>query len=748
MKKFFFTRILCLEIITLLCIFSSLSYLPNFCLAGSEQGQERVFPSIDLAPVQIKRNYFEVSYPMAKGLNLKSPSSLIDNQEALSLINFLWDKNGALSLRKGYTLYNTSAISSKPFGGGYRYYKSDGSKYLVIADSTRLWVGNDSTGNFTANTQRAFTSGVAWNFGTWQNFLIGTSDNNATINHLPITFDGTNILTLGIADSGYCTAIVEVDTHTYDYLIDENKDWEIDHWVGYYVLIEGTITDTILDGDKLHYIVSNSSDSLKIRTGICWSTITGGYPYSYKIISILDNTPILATYLPTQVIIAGCTYNTNKATVILDTAYNHSYSLFSKSFTDSGYFIDVSQQSSDTGGVTCYANQGIEPNYLYLIKKKRCGGTKCSLDVQCSSLGSDPQPCSFINSTVKCHRIWRNEFLPFEFQKVHKNRLYLAGNYDNPNRIYYSELNNVGDFPAINYFDLNPQEGENITGLATFYTSAYASPNADLYIFKSTHIYQLSGNSILDFALYEVASNIGCIAPKSIVSDKGTIYFLAEDGIYTFFQNYQIKKISDKIDPIIKGMNKTKIEKASAIFYDNHYWLSYPDSSDTVNSKVLVYSPQFDAWGQVSFNAGAPEIWIQQSGISDTIKMLFGKGGKIYRYGTALKDESSSITGTYQTKWFNLDDPLNLKRLSYFDVDYSKDTGLVHIGYYKDYGSSLTSQDTLQTNENTNRNTRFTLSENLWGEKFSMKITSSGVGTFTIPRFGLEFKVIGKKVTK
>ncbi|MFZ5559709.1 MAG: hypothetical protein ACOZAL_02870 [Patescibacteria group bacterium] len=720
-------------------------------LGLSEQGQKQVIPllNIDPASVQIKRNYLEIVYPMTKGLNLKSPSALIDNQEALILTNFLWDKNGALSLRKGYTPYNTSAISTKPFGGGYRYYKSNGSKYLVVADSTRLWVGNDSAGTFTANMDRAFTSDLNWHFSQWENNLIGLPNPTSTANDLPIIFDGSHIYDFNIADSGRITVLKNRQAGWY--FIDINKTWDIDEWVGYYLYFPD-----LSAGEKIHQITSNIDDTIFFYPGFCDSLVpvTGSsyYPYCcnswrYQILSYLEKDTVKTFYADSIQNIEVC-YNQigeskNRYRIWKDTTG------FSKIVADAGYYLEVAFDSTAGGddSATCGEDAG-NTKHIYLIKKKVNSGSKTYFEVMCNYLASWNQqsPCSLLTK-YRCMQIYNFVMLPFSLSVVHKNRLYLGGNLTYPSRIYYSELNEPNNFHAINYFDINEKDAEKITGLATLYSGEFASPYADLYIFKPHHIYELSGNSASTFALFEVISGIGAVAPKSIVSYGGAIFFLGDEGIY-IFDGRSVKKISDKIEPIIKGMNKTKIEKASAIFYDNHYWLSYPDSSDTVNSKVLVYSPQFDAWGQISFSAGAPEIWIQQAGISDTIKMLFGKGGKIYRYGTDIKDESFSITGTYQSKWFDFGEPLDLKRLSYFDVEYSKDTGSVYLDYYKDYVSSSTARDTLKTNENSNKNPRFALSENLWGEKFGFKISTSGVGAFTLSRFGVEFKIIGKKIIK
>jgi hypothetical protein len=129
------------------------------------------------------------------------------------------------------------------------------------------------------------------------------------------------------------------------------------------------------------------------------------------------------------------------------------------------------------------------------------------------------------------------------FLAVHKDRLWFGyvmelhlGSGDNAlkaHRIYASEFREPYVFPAGSWVDVQPNEGEGITGMVSW-------RNKIMLVFKNNSTYAIVGGDDVDFAgnpdisVEIISEDIGCIAPNSIVQAEGRIMWLSHRGVYYF----------------------------------------------------------------------------------------------------------------------------------------------------------------------------------------------------------------------
>lgn len=174
------------------------------------------------------------------------------------------------------------------------------------------------------------------------------------------------------------------------------------------------------------------------------------------------------------------------------------------------------------------------------------------------------------------------------FSAVHKNRVWAAKSTSAPYRLYYSSLNNAEDWTTTGgYIDL-PDMTQTISGIVSW--------GGYLYIFTETNIFVLLGSTPNDFSMRKSNSQVGAIAPRSIkVTDIG-ICFLARTGVFAFDGNSSTK-LSDKIEPTINSISKTKVQNAAGL-YDGQtrYWLAYTDSTGSFNNKIIIYDIGLKEW--------------------------------------------------------------------------------------------------------------------------------------------------------
>lgn len=107
-----------------------------------------------------------------------------------------------------------------------------------------------------------------------------------------------------------------------------------------------------------------------------------------------------------------------------------------------------------------------------------------------------------------------------------------------------------------------------------------------------------------------LVTDIGCSAKESVVQANGGIIFLSDNGIY--FLNPQsvgsneavrlltvADPVSSPIDDVIQTINQAYAYKATAIYWNNRYYIAVPVGTSQVNNTVLVYNFILKSWESV-----------------------------------------------------------------------------------------------------------------------------------------------------
>lgn len=240
------------------------------------------------------------------------------------------------------------------------------------------------------------------------------------------------------------------------------------------------------------------------------------------------------------------------------------------------------------------------------------------------------------------------------------NKLYVAGNEVEPNRLYYTVIDDNG---LLEWWETSNQNGESFTANHDNWVYLNNSPiqyNSE-YIagyergidyemdYKEGRIKTLSTGSMTDAQGYsidysykdgldhyiDVNSNDGDMI-TAITRQQGNIVIFKSSSIYTLYgsdqRNYQLKNVQPNIGCIspqsvvnifnylyflyrdgiytfdgssvdlISGKIDEKINeiadpsKVSGAWYDHKYYLSYPKDGSTQNDRILVYNLMHESW--------------------------------------------------------------------------------------------------------------------------------------------------------
>lgn len=198
-----------------------------------------------------------------------------------------------------------------------------------------------------------------------------------------------------------------------------------------------------------------------------------------------------------------------------------------------------------------------------------------------------------------------------------------------------------------NYLLLEPDSGDDITGLATY--------KDRIIVFKQHSIWQVTlgmeaiGNFWVTIPTPQlITAAYGAISPRSIVFVENDLFFLSERGVHTLgyqfgfsFDQLRANEVSGKIRPYMKDMAIAKKKVATATYYDFKYIISFPGSGETMCYDVLR-----KAWmGPWSFDCNIITTYIDTDGLTH---LLMGRnsGPTIDRIASEYSDDAGTAIQT------------------------------------------------------------------------------------------------------
>lgn len=178
-----------------------------------------------------------------------------------------------------------------------------------------------------------------------------------------------------------------------------------------------------------------------------------------------------------------------------------------------------------------------------------------------------------------------------------QDRLILAGIPGEPTKVLisgrYPNHFRFDGFAGGSYALIEPDSGESVTGLATYYQSS--SSTQTIVVFKENSVWELKLGSIT-FGQYDVlvpsyrllTGSQGCSSHFSIRSVENDIMFANRKGIYILRYEPQLlnvinaNEISAKIRPFFEGLSDADLTECAALYADKKYVLSFPHSKQTI----------------------------------------------------------------------------------------------------------------------------------------------------------------------
>ncbi len=297
-----------------------------------------------------------------------------------------------------------------------------------------------------------------------------------------------------------------------------------------------------------------------------------------------------------------------------------------------------------------------------------------------------------------------------------QDRLILAGIPGEPTKVVisgrYPQQERFDWYAGGGYVNIEPDSGEAVTGLATYYQSSTSTQT--IIVFKEKSVWELKINyitigqySVLNPEYRLLTASQGCSSHRSIRSVENDIMFSNRKGIYILRYEPQLlnvinaNEISAKIRPIFESQTDADLLAASAAYVDKKYILSFPSSKQSIcfdRERLSFIGPWYTTFGIAQWanyvDSGGAERWIAMDA-DDAYVTEFSR--------TLPDDKGTAINTIFKSRREDFGDWTIYKTINELFMNFRNVTGSVSVNIYIEdrSGNTISAKTFTITSSNT-----------------------------------------------
>ena len=183
----------------------------------------------------------------------------------------------------------------------------------------------------------------------------------------------------------------------------------------------------------------------------------------------------------------------------------------------------------------------------------------------------------------------------FKYITVHGGRLFGFGSDEYGSRLWYSEPGTPWLIPALNYIDIEDQDGDEARGLM--------AAGETLFAFKAQHTYYLKGldllpgianRSLVALPDFDAAhESVGAASHHGIVNAEDSLLFISDEGrIYEIAPGQLApRELSSKLEGTLKGLFASRLREIDSGYDDldrKIYWTITTDENPYHNEVIVL----------------------------------------------------------------------------------------------------------------------------------------------------------------
>lgn len=306
----------------------------------------------------------------------------------------------------------------------------------------------------------------------------------------------------------------------------------------------------------------------------------------------------------------------------------------------------------------------------------------------------------------------------YKFSQMFQSRLFLFNEYGgSKNKALYSVYNTADIFNGADSGELYFGDNTDISAAVSIYNVFNATGGIEqLIVTKKNETYRLTGYDAKTWSVQRISTNIGCIAPFSMVSadiadldntKRQVAIWTSDKGVY-MSDGATVRSISDDIacyfNPNDSRYIPVSMQSKSFGWYDpsikSYKLLIASGSGATYLNTELEFSLKYNEWTKVSRPVYLQSGWnvYDENGVQYTYGGA--SNGYVYRLENGDNFDGTNITSYLQTKDIILDQQIPLARLStvkHIRATHSKKaTGAITITHYGDGVATTSGTDDQQ----------------------------------------------------
>lgn len=235
--------------------------------------------------------------------------------------------------------------------------------------------------------------------------------------------------------------------------------------------------------------------------------------------------------------------------------------------------------------------------------------------------------------------------------EVYKSRAYLSGDTStvgNSSRLYFSDVISTAGIitwsPTVNFVDINPGDGENITALKRYST--------ELEVFKPNYMYRFRTTGTDPDPLIKV----GTRSQESVVEGSRGLYFHHDTGFYRYAGGYP-EIVSRAISDIVDAIPFSQFDDVIGWTDNDHvYWaignitVTEAGLSETIKNTVIRYTESSDLWTIYSYPWDIRRAITYTTGSQQT-RIAALDNGVVATLNSGTTDIGEPIQYMLRTKW-------------------------------------------------------------------------------------------------
>lgn len=249
-------------------------------------------------------------------------------------------------------------------------------------------------------------------------------------------------------------------------------------------------------------------------------------------------------------------------------------------------------------------------------------------------------------------------------------------------RVRWSSANNINEWPEDYYIDIDPFDGDQITGMCVFKDKLLVFKR-----FRTFAIYWVGGDLL--FKVTTISDIGGCLNPNAFCVFQDAVYFIGNFTFYRYKGQGIPEPIGFQIQPLIDNMNMEVRNKFEVESFDpdNLVYFRFASGSEQEANTWICYDPRSDAFTQFEFPIDVSTIagldtqeFIRYKHlgltygeyflrIRDMLGTAYGElvlgttDGFLYSYGYVTNDESQPVQTEWVSKWIDCGLPKLNKRM-------------------------------------------------------------------------------------